>query len=127
MGAAGTGIYQFSVTNIGTQPCPVGGYFSVTIYDPSGDLVASANTQAPTSVDGSPPEPLTLAPGGTAAFTIGVGESPINTSTCPSIGAFHLTPPNSTGFVQVSMPPPFTRLVCEDNVVVYPVTVGGRG
>jgi hypothetical protein len=104
-GAGGTGIYTFEVVNRASNPCQVGGYFGVSIYDPDGHLLTATATREPGNATEEGVQPITLQPGGTASFTITDNEIPDTGSTCPMIGAFHLTPPNATSSIQVSLDP----------------------
>jgi len=103
-GAAGTVIYAFSATNTGRQPCQIGGYFGVSLYDPAGHLLTAQDSRDPEAPGGKTMQAVQLNPGAPASFTVGVGDTPVgNQTSCPAIGAFHLIPPNATGDVQVSL------------------------
>ncbi len=104
-GAAGTGIYVFKVVNQGSTTCDVGGYFGVSIYDPAGHLLTATATREPGNATEEGVQPITLQSGGFASFTITDSEVGSSGTTCPMIGAFHLTPPNATAYIQVSLAP----------------------
>ena len=104
-GAAGTGIYEFLAVNAGSATCQAGGYFGVSIYDQAGQLFTATDSRSPTTYTGAGVQHITLSPEDAMTFQVGIGETPTGgATTCPLIGAFHLIPPNDTGFVQVSEP-----------------------
>ena len=96
---------MFTVVNKASTPCQVGGYFGVSIYDPAGHQLTATATREPGNQLEAGVQPITLQPGGAASFTVTVNEIPDTGTSCPMIGAFHLTPPNATAFVQVSLSP----------------------
>jgi hypothetical protein len=114
VGAGGTGYYRFQARNISATGCDAGGYFGVSVYDQSGNLVTSHDLRQATSPDGAVLRPLSLPPGAALLFEVGVGETPTGTqTTCPEIGAFHLIPPNETAYDQVAIPAGQNRLDCD--------------
>ncbi len=93
----------FMVVNQRTTPCQVGGYIGVSIYDPVGHELTATATREPGNGTEEALQAIILQPGGTASFTVTVNEIPSSGSSCPMIGAFHLTPPNATVYLQVSV------------------------
>lgn len=127
-GAAGTGIYRFVATNNSQRPCSVGGYFGVSLYDPAGHLLTAQDRRSLTTLTGAGAQPVMMAPGAKASFVVGVPENPVGTQTrCPAIGAFHLIPPNDTGFDQVSVAGTRYQYCGSNGVEVYPTTPGTSG
>ena len=127
-GAGGTGIYSFVATNNGPRPCSLGGYFGVSLYDPAGHLLTTQDSRQSTTPSGAGAQSVILDPGAKASFTVGVPENPVGKQTsCPVIGAFHLIPPNDTGFVQVSLTGTRPTYCGSNGVEVYPTRPGTSG
>ncbi len=119
-GAGGTFYYQFEVRNTG-EPCAVGGYFGVSVYDPAGQPISASDRREPTSIQGGPVRSVLLPRGGRASFTVGLVDVNCRASS-PKIGAFHLIPPNATTFDQVSTNHGFQY--CGPSILVYPTEPG---
>jgi hypothetical protein len=120
-GAGGSGFYAFAVTNDGAA-CQLGGYFGVSVYDRQGHAVSLSDHRQGGS------RSLSLAHDERASFLVQVGENPVGKATsCPKIGAFHLIPPNTTTFVQVSLPATPAHLDCTSQVYVYADQQGSAG
>lgn len=120
-------MYVFEVTDRGGSPCPIGGYFGVSIYDQGGHLLnGSAQRTANLPGTGSGPEqPITLQPGGVAHFKVEIGEIPTGgASKCPVIGSFHLIPPNDRSGLQVSVPASDNYWYCGTTFEVGPTVAG---
>jgi len=100
-GAAGTGYYSFNVVNHGT-PCQIGGWFGAAVYSTRGQELSGTATREVNPSNGQPAEPLSLATGATASFGLTVNEN--SPTPCPSIGAFHVTPPNTYSSIEVAIP-----------------------
>jgi hypothetical protein len=94
-GAGGSDYFTFNATNDANTTCAIGGYFGVSLYDPSGNLLSSDDNRydTPTSIE--------LAPAATVTFQVELDQALCN-ATSPHIGAFHLIPPNDTTFNQVT-------------------------
>jgi Protein of unknown function (DUF4232) len=120
-GAAGSFYYTFEAHNLGSLSCQVGGYFGVSVWDPSGQIISSDDQRQPQSIEGATPHKVTLAPGGYASFDIRLTD--VNcTASSPRIGAFHFIPPNDTTFAQVSTSRGYQY--CGGGISVYPVEAG---
>jgi hypothetical protein len=123
-GAAGTAFYLFQITNTSATSCQVGGFFGVSLYDRDGHLLTDKTVRSTNLPNESgPATPLLLAPGNVAHFVVSFSE---NGESCPSIGSFHLIPPNARSQLQVSLsPPPGTTYVyCSSPVQVSPTKSG---
>lgn len=123
-GAAGTAFYLFQITNTSATSCQVGGFFGVSLYDPNGHVLTDKtvrSTNLPNET--GPATPLLLAPGNVAHFVVSFSETG---ETCPSIGSFHLVPPNARTQLQVSLSPPAgtTYVYCSPPVQVSPTKPG---
>ncbi len=110
-GAGGTGFYSFKVVNHGT-PCQIGGWFGAAVYSPSGQELSGTATREMNPSNGKPAEPLLLASGATASFGLTVTEN--SPTPCPSIGAFHVTPPNAYSSIGVAIPSTHQGGFCRD-------------
>ena len=84
---------------------PDGGYVGVSAYDPTGQLIAASAMHEGTGL--SRPPTLTVAPGASVHFTIGlpdVDAAAGGTQCSMTVGALHLIPPNETTEVQIATP-----------------------
>ncbi len=99
---AGNRVANIGIQNIGSRPCSLVGYPTVTLQDRQGrNLTAIRGEQAPGSyfTEGQVPSPVNLAPQGKAAFELawnvvpneGAGER-----TCPSARRIRVTAPGDT-------------------------------
>ena len=126
--AAGTALYTFHVRNVSNAACQLGGYFGVSLYDPSGHLL-DANSGRRTDMPGDPgpPTAVPFSPSSQAHFTVSVGENPPGDATsCPLIGAFHLIPPNSRSQLKVALPQAANQKYwfCGSGIGVGPARLG---
>lgn len=113
--------------NRASQSCEAGGYFGAAIYDQSGHLLSDTADRAAKTLDGIPVNPVTVAPGGTAFFTLKVQEVPVNgATTCPRIGEFRFIPPNGTVAIRVPMAPGANPTFC-GSVDIFPTTAAPDG
>jgi hypothetical protein len=121
-GAGGSGLYGFVVRNTGTTTCQLGGYFGVSVYNRVGHPLGVSDQRE------GHPRAIALKPGGQGSFLVQLGQVPVGHATsCPPIGAFHLIPPNTTTFDQVSLPADPGRHDCDPGVIVYPDRAGTAG
>jgi hypothetical protein len=104
-GASGTVFYVVNLLNSSPSTCVTGGYVGVSAYDPAGDLIAVSAMHEGTGL--TPPPTLTIAPGASVHFTVGLpdmDEAAGGTQCSVTVGALHLIPPNKTIEVQIATP-----------------------
>jgi hypothetical protein len=104
-GASGTVYYVVNLLNPSPSACVTGGYVGVSAYDPAGDLIAVSAMREGTGL--TPPPTLTIAPGASVHFTVGlpdVDEATGGTQCSVTVGALHLIPPNEKSEVQIATP-----------------------
>ena len=96
--------YVVNLENVSQRPCVTGGYVGVAAYDPQGGLIPASEDRAPGM---APDEALSVAPGASINFTIGLPDVDIETGggECSTeVGALHLIPPNESTDVYVATP-----------------------
>jgi hypothetical protein len=128
-GAAGTIYYVVNLVNSSSATCLTGGYAGVSAYDPAGDLIAASENEDAglSSSAGTPTPTLSVAPGSTIHFVIGLSDAAPGPSPCPTVGALHLIPPNETTEVQIATPVGTSYpSLCNGSFVVGPLG-GGVG
>jgi len=104
-GASGHLYYSVNLLNSSPWTCVTGGYVGVSAYDPAGNPIAASGSKDAMGTN-SPPT-LTVAPGATVHFVVGlpdVNEATGGTACSTTVGAFHLIPPNETTEVQIATP-----------------------
>jgi hypothetical protein len=103
-GAAGHGLMGFEFKNTGSAPCSSVGYPGILFLDKSGRPL-SVNVMR-TTQDYFGPAPkvaLTVAPGGTMSFRVGVTHVPAGNATCTTAYSLQVIPPNDTSSLKVSL------------------------
>ena len=104
--------------NTGGTTCVMHGYPGV-----DGRNASQSYTQSATRASASGASTVTLAPGDSAsAMVVAVNVPSGNMNTCQNFSVLFVTPPNTTGFVQV----PTTMPGCP-GLTVYPVVAGTTG
>jgi hypothetical protein len=104
-GAAEFVFYVVNLLNSSPARCLTGGYVGVSAYDPTGQLIAASAMHEGTGLSRAPT--LTVAPGASVHFTIGlpdVDAAAGGTQCSMTVGALHLIPPNETTEVQIATP-----------------------
>lgn len=123
-GAAGHILDVFTLTNTGAVSCQLDGYPALTLLTAGGQTVpATYSHGADMAFPARSPQPVKLAPGTTASFSVGYPDVPSGSQgSCPSAAAVRVTPPGDTGSVSVhvAMSPCGT-------VDVSPVVAGSNG
>jgi hypothetical protein len=126
-GASQAIYFVVNLLNISGASCDTGGYFSVSAYDPNGQLLTSTDERNPL---GEPSPELTVPPGGSISFSVGFADvSPPDGDSCAvTVGAIHLIPPNDTNEVQVATPDERGGYpsLCSNQIGVGPVRSGAR-
>ena len=125
-GASGYLFYSVNLLNSSPSTCVTGGYVGVSAYDPAGNLIAASGSRDTTNT--TSPSTLTVAPGATAHFVVGlpdVNEAAGGTACSTTVGALHLIPPNEMTEVQIATPisTGYPKL-CGDAFLVGPLLSG---
>jgi hypothetical protein len=84
------------------------GYAGMQLYDSGGMAlptnVVRGGAQFATAAANNPPAALTLAPNGTARFTLRYSDVPVgNEMSCPTSATAHVTPPNDFSSATVAL------------------------
>jgi hypothetical protein len=104
-GASGHLFYSVNLLNPSSSTCVTGGYVGVSAYDPAGNLIAASGSRD--AMGTASPPTLTVAPGATLHFVVGlpdVNEATGGTACSTTVGALHLIPPNEMTDVQIATP-----------------------
>jgi hypothetical protein len=116
--------YVVNLENVSDRACVTGGYVGVAAYDPEGRLIEASEERAPSL---GPDEALSVDPGTSMHFTIGLPDVDIETGTeCSTVvGALHLIPPDERTDLQVATPitAGFPKL-CGDSFLIGPLVSG---
>lgn len=104
-GAAGHGLLGFALKNTGTATCSTVGYPGVLFLDKAGSPLPTVPKRVTQDYFGTAPKvALTVAPGSTVSFRIGVTHVPAGNATCTTAYALQVIPPNDTSTLRVSIP-----------------------
>ncbi len=127
-GAAGTGLYSFTATNVGQTTCDLDGFFGFAIFGADNKLLTNSTIRKWTTPEGEKvtKRPIELRPSGKATTTVSLGENPVNGAiTCPLIKVFRLTPPDTTRAIRIARGHLGTGWFCQptgSRVIVYATT-----
>ena len=105
---AGNRVAILGVQNVGTRPCSLTGYPSVTLEDPKGDALAAVRSDRVLGSyfrQGQTPGPVELAPQGQGFFDIAwtvVPDEGAGQTTCPSAARIRMTAPGDTSSVTLA-------------------------
>jgi hypothetical protein len=103
-GAAGHGLLGFALKNTGTTTCSTVGYPGVVFLDKSGKPLPTTPTRTTQDYFGPAPKvALTVAPGSTVSFRIGVTHVPAGNATCTTADALQVIPPNDTSTLRITV------------------------
>jgi hypothetical protein len=104
-GAAGHGLLGFALKNTGSTTCSTIGYPGVLFLDKAGKPLPTTPTRTTRDYFGTAPKvALTVAPGATVSFRIGVTHVPAGNATCTTAAALQVIPPNDTSTLRISVP-----------------------
>lgn len=104
-GAAGHGLLGFALKNTGAAGCSTIGYPGIVFLDKAGKPLTTNSTRTTQDYFGSAPKVLlTVAPGQTVSFRVGVTHVPAGNATCTTAAALQVIPPNDTSTLHVSIP-----------------------
>jgi uncharacterized protein DUF4232 len=104
-GAAGHGLLGFALKNTGTTSCSTIGYPGIQFLDKAGQPLPTAPSHTTQDYFGTAPKVLlTVAPGATVSFRLGVTHVPTPSQTCTTAYALQVIPPNDTSTLKISLP-----------------------
>jgi hypothetical protein len=104
-GATGHGELGFALRNTGTAGCGTVGYPGVQFLDRAGAALPTTPAHTTTDFFGHAPEQsLTLAPGQTASFRLGVTHGAGSSAGCTTAYGLQVIPPNDTANLRVQIP-----------------------
>lgn len=104
-GAAGHGELGFELRNTSSQACTTIGYPGIQFLDQSGGALPTVPTHTTEDFFGSVSKlPLTIAPGATASFRLGVTHGAASPVGCATAYGLQVIPPNDTATLRISIP-----------------------
>lgn len=96
-GATGHGELGFALKNTSSLTCATYGYPGVQFLDRAGSALPTVPTHTTQDFFGSlPKQPLTVAPGATVSFRLGVTHGMTSTAGCTTAYGLQVIPPNDT-------------------------------
>jgi hypothetical protein len=104
--ATGHGLLGFTLRNVGTSGCHTFGYPGILFLDRSGNPLPTTTMRTTHDFFGTAPlRSLTVAPGGTVSFRVGVTHFGANGSDtgCTTAYGLQVIPPNDTGTLRVAI------------------------
>ncbi len=107
-GAAGHGLLGFALKNTGTATCSTVGYPGIQFLDSAGKPLPTNSTRTTNDYFGpAPVVALTVAPGGTVSFRVGVTHVPVGNTPCTAAAALQVIAPNDTATLRITIPSGF--------------------
>lgn len=104
-GATGHGELGFALRNTGSAPCETGGYPGILFLDGNGAALPTVPTHTTRDFFGQTTlKALTLAPGQTASFRLGVTHIPAGAGSCTTAYGLQAIAPNDTATLRVAIP-----------------------
>jgi hypothetical protein len=104
-GAMGHGELGFALRNTSADPCRTGGYPGVLFLDHRGRPLPTVPTRATRDFFGTAPElAITLAPGQSASFRLGVTHEAQGNATCTTAAGLQVIAPNDTATLHTTIP-----------------------
>jgi hypothetical protein len=104
-GAAGHGLMGFALKNTGSTSCSTIGYPGIQFLDKGGAPLTTNSTRTTQDYFGSAPKVLlTVAPGATVSFRVGVTHVPAGNAKCTTAYQLQVIPPNDTATLHVALP-----------------------
>ena len=105
LGAAGHGELGFALHNTGSQPCTTIGYPGIQFLDRAGGALPTVPTHTTRDFFGSIPKTfLTVAPGATVSFRLGVTHGAASPAGCTTAYGLQVIAPNDTATLRTSIP-----------------------
>lgn len=103
-GAAGHGLMGFALKNTGGTTCSSVGYPGILFLDKSGGPLAVNVMRTTQDYFGPAPKvALTVAPGATISFRVGVTHVPAGNAKCATAYGLQVIPPNDTSTLRISL------------------------
>jgi hypothetical protein len=103
-GATGHGLLGFALRNTGSQPCTTIGYPGIQFLDKAGNALPTIPRRTTQDFFGTIPKlPLTVAPGGTVSFRLGVTHGMTSTVGCTTAYGLQVIPPNDTATLRTAI------------------------
>ena len=103
-GATGHGELGFALRNTSSQPCHTYGYPGVLFLSKSGQGLTTATTRTTHDFFGTAPlTAITLAPGETASFRLGVTHGAASSAGCVTAAGLQVIPPDDTATLKTSI------------------------
>ncbi len=103
-GATGHGELGFALRNTSAQTCSTYGYPGIQFLDQAGHALPTVPTHTTQDFFGSLPKvPLTVAPGATVSFRLGVTHGVTSSAGCTTAYALQVIPPNDTATLKTTI------------------------
>ena len=103
-GATGHGELGFALRNTSSQTCSTYGYPGIQFLDQAGNPLPTIPTHTTQDFFGSLPKlPLTVAPGATVSFRLGVTHGATSTADCATAYGLQVIPPNDTATLKTAI------------------------
>lgn len=104
-GATGHGELGFALKNTGSSACATGGYPGIQFLAADGSALSTTPQHTTDDFFGHLPlAPLTLQPGQTASFRLGVSHGGGSSAACSTADALQVIAPNDTATLKVTIP-----------------------
>jgi hypothetical protein len=104
-GATGHGELGFSLRNTGNVACTTIGYPGIQFLDKGGGDLPTTPDHTTQDFFGSVPKlPLTVVPGATVSFRLGVTHGAASTTGCATAYGLQVIPPNDTATLRTTIP-----------------------
>jgi hypothetical protein len=122
-GAAGHILDVFTLTNTASTGCTLDGYPSLSLIASDGRSIAAAQAHgSDMAFPAVSAQPVHLAGGAVASFSVGYSDVPTGSASCPTAVSVRITPPGSTAALAVRS----AVTVC-GRLDVSPVVAGSNG
>jgi hypothetical protein len=122
-GATGHGLLGFAMQNTGSAACTTLGYPGIQFLSKRGAALPTQDTRTTTDFFGTTKlARLTVAPGQSASFRLGVSHGSASRNGCVTAGYVQVIPPNDTSSVRVAVPGGVYE--CGGTVTVSPMQPG---
>jgi Protein of unknown function (DUF4232) len=103
-GATGHGELGFALRNTGSQTCNTYGYPGIQFLDRAGRPLTTVPSHTTQDFFGTLPKvPLTVAPGATVSFRLGVTHGITSSAGCATASALQVIPPNDTATLKTTI------------------------
>ncbi len=103
--ATGHGLLGFALHNRSGHTCTTYGYPGIQFLSQSGQPLTTIPTHTTHDFFGSLPKPaLTVSPGATVSFRLGVTHGAASTTGCATAYALQVIPPNDTSTLRIALP-----------------------